>query len=111
MDHMRPGRVTERFLEFATLFVAEIGSEGDKQINERTLLGLAGRGADYEPATLKRWKRHLVAAGILRSGWERNIIRGQRASRYQVQPWVKEELDAMSSACGREGRPALPMTN
>jgi len=89
MDHMRPGRVTERFLEFATLFVAEIGSEGDKQINERTLLGLAGRDADYEPATLKRWKRHLVAAGILRSGWERNIIRGQRASRYQVQPWVK----------------------
>ena len=108
MDHMRPGRVTERFLEFATQFVAEIGPEGDKQINERTLLGLAGRDADYEPATLKRWKRHLVAAGILRSGWERNIIRGVRSSLYQVQPWVKEELDAMSSSCGPDGRPVPP---
>lgn len=108
-DQMRPGRVTERFLEFATQFIAAIGPEGDKQINERTLLGLAGRGADYEPATLKRWKRHLVAAGILRSGWERNVIRGRRASRYQFQPWVKEELDAMSSSCGPDGRPVPPV--
>lgn len=108
MDHMRSGRVTERFLEFATQFIAAIGPEGDKQINERTLLGLAGRGADYEPATLKRWKRHLVAAGILRSGWARNVIRGRRASLYQVQPWVKEELDAMSASCGSDGRPVPP---
>jgi len=108
-DHMRPGRVTERFLEFATQFIAAIGPEGDKQINERTLLGLAGRGADYEPATLKRWKRHLVAASILRSGWERNVIRGRRASRYQFQPWVKEELNAMSSLCGPDGRPVPPV--
>lgn len=107
-DQMRPGRVTERFLEFATQFIAAIGPEGDKQINERTLLGLAGRDADYEPATLKRWKRHLVAAGILRKGWERNIIRGRRASLYQVQPWVKEELDAMSSSCGSDGQPVPP---
>lgn len=108
MDRMRSGRVTERFLEFATQFIAAIGPEGDKQINERTLLGLAGRDADYEPATLKRWKRHLVAAGILRSGWARNVIRGRRASLYQVQPWVKEELDAMSASCGSDGRPVPP---
>ena len=106
-EHMRSGRATERFLEFATRFVAEIGPEGDRQINERTLLGLAGRNAGYEPATLKRWKRHLVAAGILCKGWQRNIIRGLRSSRYRLQQWVKDEMDGMN-ALGSEDRPVPP---
>jgi hypothetical protein len=96
--HIRPGRATQRFMEFATRFIAEVGPDGDRQINERTLLGLTGKEADYEPATLKRWKRHLVAAGILCDGWEKNVIRGLRSSRYRLQWWVKEELDAMSTS-------------
>jgi hypothetical protein len=95
--HIRPGRATERFMEFATRFIAEVGPGGDRQINERTLLGLMGKEADYEPSTLKRWKRHLVAAGILCKGWGTYVIRGLRSSRYRLQWWVKEELDAMSS--------------
>jgi hypothetical protein len=38
-----------------------------------------------------------VSAGILCDGWEENVIRGLRSSRYRLQWWVKEELDAMSS--------------
>lgn len=106
-EQIRPGRATERFMEFATRFIAEIGPGGDRQINERTLLGLAGRDADYEPSTLKRWKRHLVAAGILCDGWEEYVIRGLRSSRYRVQRWVKDEMDGMN-ALGGEGRPVLP---
>lgn len=108
--NLRVGRATERFLEFARAFIAKIGFDGERQINRQTLLRLAGREPDCDPSFLKEWKKHLVNAGILRSGWERNIIRGQRASRYQVQPWVKEELDAMSSLRGHEGRPAPPIT-
>ena len=95
--HIRAGRATERFMEFATRFIAEVGPDGESQINERTLLGMTGKEADYEPATLKRLKRHLVAAGILCVGWEKNVIRGLRSSRYRLQWWVKEELDATSS--------------
>ena len=95
--HIRPGRATERFMEFATRFIAEVGPDGESQINERTLLGMTGKEADYEPATLKRLKRHLVAAGILCKGWEKSVIRGLRSSRYRLQWWVKEELDATSS--------------
>ena len=95
--HIRPGRATERFMEFATRFIAEVGPDGESQINERTLLGMTGKEADYEPATLKRLKRHLVAAGILCVGWEKNVIRGLRSSRYRLQWWVKEEIDATSS--------------
>ena len=95
--HIRPGRATERFMEFATRFIAEVGPDGESQINERTLLGMTGKEADYEPATLKRLKRHLVAAGILCKGWEKSVIRGLRSSRYRLQWWVKEEIDATSS--------------
>ena len=95
--HIRPGRATERFMKFAERFIAEVGPGGDRQINERTLLGLMGKEADYEPSTLKRWKNHLVSAGILCDGWEENVIRGLRSSRYRFQWWVKEELDATSS--------------
>jgi len=96
-SHIRAGRATERFLEFARAFVAKIGFDGERQINEQTLLGLAGREPDCDTSFLKKWKKHLVHAGILRSGWGGHIVRGLRASLYQVQPWVKEELDAMSS--------------
>jgi hypothetical protein len=94
--HLRVGRATERFLGFARKFIAEIGFGGQRQINEQTLLRLAGREPDCDTSFLKEWKKHLVHAGILRSGWERNIIRGRRASLYQVRRWVKEELDALS---------------
>jgi hypothetical protein len=106
-EHIRPGRATERFLEFATRFIAEIGPEGDRQINERTLLGFAGRDAEDNPSTLKRWKRRLVAAGILCRGWERNVVRGLRSSRYRLQQSVKDELDGMS-ALGSEDRSVPP---
>lgn len=106
--HMRVGRATERFLGFARAFIAKIGFGGEGQINEQTLLRLAGREPDCDTSFLKEWKKHLVHAGILRKGWERNIIRGLRSSLYQVQPWVKEELDAMSSSCGPDGRPVPP---
>ena len=107
--HLRVGRATERFLGFARAFIAKIGFDGERQINEQTLLRLAGREPECDPSFLKEWKKHLVHAGILRSGWERNVIRGRRASRYQVQPWVKEELDAMSSTRGSDGRPVPPV--
>lgn len=108
-SHVRAGRAKERFLGFARAFIAKIGFDGERQINEQTLLRLAGREPECDTSFLKEWKKHLVNAGILRSGWERNIIRGLRSSLYQVQPWVKEELDAMSSSCGPDGRPVPPV--
>ena len=106
-ENMRRGRATERFLEFATRFVAEIGPEGDRQINERTLLGLAGRDAEDNPSTLKRWKRRLVAAGILCRGWEKNVVRGLRSSRYRLQAWVRQEMEGRSGQ-GSDSRRRTP---
>ncbi len=107
--HLRGGRATGRFLGFARAFISEIGVGGERQINERTLLRLAGREPGCDTSFLKKWKKHLVNAGILRKGWEKNIVRELRPSCYRVQSWVKEELDAMGPACASEGPPATPM--
>ena len=96
-SHIRVGRATERFLEFARAFISKIGFDGERQINEQTLLRLVGRQPGCDPSFLKKWKNHLVSAGILCVGWEKNVIRGLRSSRYRLQWWVKEELDATSS--------------
>ena len=96
-SHIRVGRATERFLEFARAFISKIGFDGERQINEQTLLRLVGRQLGCDPSFLKKWKNHLVSAGILCDGWEKNVIRGLRSSRYRLQWWVKEELDATSS--------------
>ena len=94
-------------MDFATGFILEIGDKGSREINEKTLLGLAGREADADASFLKKWKKHLVAAGILRKGWEKNIIRNVRGSKYRLAGWVVEDLNGKASPALLEGRRAV----
>ena len=95
--NLRRGRSTRRFLDFAFGFILEIGVKGSREINEKTLLKLAGREADADTSILKRWKNHLVSAGLLADGWEENIIRGVRGSKYRLAGWVVENLNGKAS--------------
>lgn len=105
--NLRRGKSTARFLDFAVGFILEIGANGSREINGKTLLGLAGREADADASFLKKWKKHLVAAGILRKGWEKNIIRNVRGSRYRLAGWVVEDLNGKASPAPLEGRRAV----
>jgi hypothetical protein len=115
--NLRRGKSTARFLDFAIAFILEVGAKGSREINEKTLLGLAGREADADTSFLKEWKKHLVAAGILRKGWEENIIRNVRGSKYRLAGWVVEDLNGKASPARREARrlvvgvSALPEAN
>ena len=102
--NLRPGKSTARFMKFAAGFIREIGVGGTREINEKTLLRVAGKEADADTSFLKRWKGHLVGAGILRKGWEENIIRGVRSSKYKLTGWVTEDLNGKASPAPWEGR-------
>ena len=102
--NLRPGKATARFLNFAIGFILEIGVGGTREINEKTLLRLGGKQAGADTSFLKRWKRHLVVAGILLKGWEENIIRGVRSSKYKLTGWVTEDLNGKASPAPWEGR-------
>jgi hypothetical protein len=103
-EHLRPGKATARFLDFSAGFILEIGSEGSREINEKTLLKLAGREAAADTSFLKRWKNHLVSAEILKDGWEENIIRNVCGSKYRLAGWVVEDLNGKAPHAPQEGR-------
>lgn len=105
--NLRRGKATARFLDFAIGFILEVGVRGAREINEKTLLCLAGREADADTSFLKEWKKHLVAAGILRKGWEENIIRGVRGSKYRLAGWVVKDLNGKASPAPQEARRAV----
>lgn len=89
---VRKGRMASRLEKFMMLFLAEIGPSGEKIINESRLHQLAGNEPESDRTYLKRWKKHLVRAGILKSGWWKTIIRNRRSSKYELTDWVVKEL-------------------
>ena len=91
-DNVRAGKTTKRFLTFSRRFISEIGREGVREISNGRVLQLAGRNRDVDTSFLKKWKIHLVQAGILRKGWEEKIVRGVRCSRYALTKWTISEL-------------------
>jgi hypothetical protein len=103
---VRKGRMSSRLYRFAHLLVSDIGSSGKKEINEARLHLLAGKKPGSDPTYLRAWKKHLVSAGVLKPGWQRNIIRGVRSSRYELTDWMMNELwGSAASPAEAPGRP------
>ncbi len=89
---VRQGKMAERVFKFAHLLISEIGEAGSKEINESRLHQLARKKPGSDPTYLRSWKNHLVKAGILKKGWQNNIVRGVRSSKYQLTDRVMSQL-------------------
>ena len=103
-NNLRKGTSQKGFKQFAERMISEIGTTGIKVINQQRLLKCAGRKQDADTSVLKRWKKHLVKAGLLKKGWEKKVIRGVRSSEYELTEWVVTELNRQdqpgeSNAC------------
>jgi hypothetical protein len=101
---IRKGKMNERWTRFAKRVIAEIGCNEQKTINNERLMILAGKNPSVSVSCLKRWKKHLVAAGIINKGWDKNIIRGRRSSSYSLTPETSEEINNKGPSRRPKGR-------
>lgn len=89
---VRKGTMASRLGRFMRLFIAEIGANGQKCINEGRLHQFAGKKPGSDPTYLRAWKKHLVTAGIVKTGWHKFIVRNHQSSKYELTDWVVKEL-------------------
>ena len=94
-DHLgkagvRKGKCTERIIKFTRRLLHEIGSIGSCRIPASKIRKLAGLG--QSPRQVIHYKKLLVGAGILKSGYKRTYKSQVLSSRYDLTEWVIREM-------------------
>lgn len=83
-------KACERKRRFCVEFIKLIGKTGERRISQKTLNQLAGYEPDDFPKTIRRYKKFLMDAVILKPGSFRGILRGKASSLYKLEDWVIE---------------------
>ena len=88
---VRTGKVQERIILFALRLLNEIGTSGTRTIDGGRMNQLAGLGQGRNH--IRRYKKILLGAGIIESGWKNTASKAKRlAARYELTSWVVDEL-------------------
>jgi hypothetical protein len=96
----RKRKACERKRRFCVEFIKLIGQTGERRISQKTLNQLAGYEPDDFPKTIRRYKKFLQDAVILKPGSYRGILRGKASSLYKLEDWVIEAWNQQGSALG-----------
>lgn len=92
--NMRTGAVTQRFMRFACRFLNEIasGEGGERSISWRRINGMLDKPDLENRQTQVRYKKRLVAAGLIRGDWEKFARRNAASSKYRLTEWAYKEF-------------------
>ena len=91
-ENMRKGKVQDRFLTFARRFLNELVQKGEASISWQRINKMIGIGEVNNRQTQGRYKKLLVQAGLIKSGWEKFARRGACSSKYRLTEWAFDEF-------------------